>query len=277
MGNDIEDLLQELEGVGKETIKTIEETKEQPTEVAEEVVVAEPVVEPEPVVEAEPVVEPEPEPEVVDEATLAEENERLRVMLNELAKKTREPAPLIKPQEVAVKSEPLKKDVEAIDILADYITAEEADNLIDKPREVLTAVMGRLARVIRETIMRDLPPVVGSVAQHQISMFEKVQAFYRDNPDLNNYRDFCVLTAGQIENDHPDWDTDQIYAETAKVAKARLGLKSKMEQKESAQTTETTLKPALPGGSRTSRKPSGGPKLSAEQQSMVDLLNLENR
>lgn len=265
---EIKNMIDTLEGTKAEKV---EEAKEEPKAEAQEQPKEEEVVE-EKVEEVKVEPEGEPAPETPDYES---ENVRLRQMLNEIAKRVREPAST--PPVVPVPSDekpPTKADV---DLVAEFVTQEEADNLIDKPLEVLTSVLKRFAKVMREDTLRTLPPIVGDVAQRHITMYEKVQSFYRDNKDLDEFRDFVGLVGTQIENEHPDWTVDQIYTETAKVARARLGLREAVQAKEASQESAVPTKTGLPGSHRASRKPSGGPQLTEDQQSMVELLNLDLR
>jgi hypothetical protein len=262
MGNEeaIKDMIEVLEGT------QVEKPIEEPAKVEEKV--EEPIVE-EPVVE-----EQKEEAPVVEEPDLAAENNRLRQMLNDIAKRVREPGATPPVPPVPGEEKPVIKS-EALAVIADYITDEEADQFIDQPKAVLMKVLDRFATVMQENTLRNLPSIVGDIAQRHITMYEKVQGFYRENKDLEEFRDFCGLVGTQIEVEHPDWSVDQIYSETAKVARARLGLRQAMQEKEAPQETAVPTKTGLPSGHRASRKPSGGPQLSPDQQAMVELLNLE--
>jgi hypothetical protein len=261
---DIQDMIKSLEGIQEDKPK--EEPKVEPKEEpkVEEPAVVEPVVEP---VVAEPIVEAPPE--------LETENIRLRQMINEMAKRVREPAST--PPVPVVPGEEIKADkqAEVLAVIADYITDEEADQFIDQPKAVLMKVLNRFANVMQEQTLRTLPEIVGSIAQRHITMYEKVQSFYKTNKDLEEFKDFCGLVGTQVEVEHPDWSVDEVYTETAKIARARLGLRQVVKDEEVSSTTDLPTKTGLPSGHRTSRKPSGGPQLSDDQKAMVDMLGLD--
>ena len=263
----IKDMIENLEGTQAPKVE------EEPAKVEPEV----PVVKAEeeaPVVEKPVVEQPVVEPPVVEEPDLAAENNRLRQMLNDIAKRVREPAATPPVAPAPGEETPAVVKPEVLAVIADYITDEEADQFIDQPKQVMMKVLDRFAKVMQENTLRNLPNIVGDIAQRHITMYEKVQTFYRDNKDLEEFRDFCGLVGTQIEVEHPDWSVDQIYSETAKVARARLGLRQAMQETEAPQGTVVPTKTGLPSGHRASRKPSGGPQLSPDQQAMVDLLNL---
>lgn len=270
---DIKAMLEGLEGkeAEEEPAKLPQETIEEPAPETQ------PETEPEAEPEMEPAPEPEPEPKP-EEPDLAEqlrlENEQLRLSLNDLAKRIRTPQapPRTEASPQPAPTQPVTTKAEAEAIIAELVTDEEADLLIDKPKEVLVKLANRLLKAAEEKVMSRIPSVVDSVARHQIAMYQKGLEFYRKNSDLEKYEDFCVLTATQIEAENPDWNVDKIYEETAKLVRERLGLKQAAEAR-AERSAEPTAKPALPGN-RPSRKPSGGPQLTEEQKLMASMMNL---
>jgi hypothetical protein len=238
----------------------------------------EPAPEPEPEPTPEPAPEPEPGPDLM--AQLQAENEKLRLSLNSLAKQIRTPAPTpptAQPQAQApVVQAPVETKAEAEQIIAALLSDEEADLLIDKPKEILVKLANRILQAAEEKVFTRLPSVVNNVARQQIAMYQKGLEFYRKNSDLEKYEDFCVLTATQLENENPDWSVDKIYEETAVLVRERLGLKQEAERRvEEKSTPPASSKPAFPG-QRPSRKPSGGPQMTEEQKVMVGMLDLAN-
>jgi hypothetical protein len=213
-------------------------------------------------------------------AQLQAENEKLRLSLNSLAKQIRTPAPTpptAQPQAQApVVQAPVETKAEAEQIIAALLSDEEADLLIDKPKEILVKLANRILQAAEEKVFTRLPSVVNNVARQQIAMYQKGLEFYRKNSDLEKYEDFCVLTATQLENENPDWSVDKIYEETAVLVRERLGLKQEAERRvEEKSTPPASSKPAFPG-QRPSRKPSGGPQMTEEQKVMVGMLDLAN-
>lgn len=271
---DIKAMLEGLEG----SLKVEEEPPGEPAPEPEPTPEPEPEPEPEPQPEPEPSPEPAPEPEPEPDlmAQLQAENEKLRLSLNSLAKQIRTPAPTPPTTQptAPVTPEPVQTKAEAQEIIAQLLSDEEADLLIDKPKEVLVKLANRILQAAEEKVFSRLPSVVNNVARQQMAMYQKGLEFYKKNPDLEKFEDFCVLTATQLESDNPDWSVDKIYGETAVLVRERLGLRQEAERRaEEKSAPVASQRPALPG-QRPSRKPSGGPQLTEEQKAMVGMLNL---
>ena len=268
--DELQEMLDSLEKP-QEAEEVAEEVKE---EVKEEPVVEEVKEEEAPKEEEQPKEEPTQEEEPKEDSSIEAENARLREQLNEMARKigaSRGETPSPVAQSVEHKREEVKEAVQQV--IAELVTDEEADALIDEPKKILSKVVDRAMKVLEEKIMRSLPPIVGNVAQHHISIYRQVDEFYKKNSDLEQYRDFVGLVGTQIEAENPDWPVTKIYEETAKVARARLGMKLQAERSVEAKEVPA-MKPALPS-TRSSRKPAGGPALSEQQKEMVDMLNLQ--
>lgn len=242
--------------------------KEKPAEKQEE-----PKAEPE--AKPEPVVEPVAAPTIPEkEKQLAEDNERLRTMLNDMARQGAgivQPAPVVATPPAAtpvVPAGPLPSTL-------DFITDEEADSLIDKPKEVLNAVLNKVFQAGREQAMREMPTLVRQQALTEITVQQKVQKFWTDNKDLESYKDFCTMVANQVEVENPNLGFDEVLNETSKRVRERLKLTA-VETPVAAPepVVEPSASPALPTGPKAARRgpPPVATAADAMAQEMEDIL-----
>ena len=194
---------------------------------------------------------------------LAQENERLRQELNELARKTGGAPPERSAEVLPPKTESTAE--------VEFLSAEEAEAILDDPR-ALNKILNKVFQAGREITMREMPTLVRQQALMEMNIQRKVQHFWTENKDLEPYKDFCSMVASQLEVENPAMAFDEVLTKTGEVARQRLNLPAKGEKKGDAPTEEETLslKPALPGSPRAARRPPPAPKPTEGQQSEME-------
>jgi hypothetical protein len=221
-----------------------------------------------------PVEPPTPEPPVRNYET---ENALLRDQLNELAKKMAA-APVIEPPPTPAPTPappPVAPPAAGEDVA--FMTDEEADQLIDNPK-ILNKILNKVFQAGREAALREVPSIASSVAQQQLTMKERADAFWDNNKDLKSFKDFTALVANQVQTEHQDWTLDQIFEETAKVARTRLGIVSAATPPGGGQHNDPPAPgtgPALPGKAPGGARREPNPQLTdSQKQEMHDILTV---
>jgi hypothetical protein len=214
-------------------------------------------------------------PEPTEAERLAADNARLREELNEAARRMGMPPPVQAPPLAVAPTPAPATSVPGTPI--EFVTADEAESLIDKPQEVLNTLLNKVFQAGREQAMREMPTLVRQQTLSEINLQTKVQKFWSENEDLASYRDFCSMVANQIEVENPGLTFDEVLEKTGEKARERL----KLPVKGTAAATEQapppapapSATPALPKGPGSARKPA--PQVTSvdkERQEMVDIL-----
>jgi hypothetical protein len=143
--------------------------------------------------------------------------------------------------------------------IEELISSKEMIEAFEDPEKMLSLFKRVYVKAKTDAIehsLRSLPQVVQPVIAQQAMVMEAAQKFYRDNPDLSKYRDFVQYCAQQIESAHPDWGFEQVFAETAKIARERLPM-LKTSQRARVE------KPKFAAGQKSTRNKPAKEKLSA--------------
>ncbi len=239
-----------------------------------------PAPEPAPVAVPEPTPAPVPEPGPTAAEKLAAENALLREELNKQARQFGQPAPTV--PLVVTPPAPILSPTPTPAGPIDFVTQEEAESLIDKPKDVLNAVLNKVFQAGREQAMREMPTLVRQQTLTEMSIQQRVQKFWTENEDLEPYRDFCVMVANQVEVENPSLAFDAVLEKTGTVARERLNLPkvpitAATPEPAPMPTPSPTpsANPALPVGSRSARRPAAEPAIVYQQaKEMEDILNL---
>lgn len=245
----------------QEKVREEKEEREVPVEAAPEE-----ILEPEVVLEETPTSEEAP---LDDEYDFSFINELARNTIEKMASKPTEiptptPAPA-KPAESAQPAAPAPVFTAPSGPLATKEEMEEAFNSPDKFLELLGRVYQRAVFDAQEQALQRLPSVAQQVAIQTVDRTSRVAQFYKDNPELSDYPDFVRFCALQIEAKHPDWDSQTVMKETAKLAKSRIPMIARAKRDQSA-------RPALPGSGRVAqRRSSAQAGLSALEREIAEM------
>lgn len=193
--------------------------------------------------------------------------------INEMARQALGKAP-VAPTPVPTPTPPVAPPVEAppivqtpavpIDTLpSDLLTVEEMDQAFNSPQKMVELFQKVYMRAKVDAIQQSLtmlPNVIRPALAQETALHEMVSTFYKENPELNEYRDFVQYCATQVENAHPDWSPKQVMSETAKVAKGRLPSLREAHQR------ERKVKPSFVDQKVSSNKPSSKQMSRLEQE-----------
>jgi nicotinate-nucleotide--dimethylbenzimidazole phosphoribosyltransferase len=229
------------------------------TPAAEEVVPVVPAAEPEP--ELEPATEP------TSAETLAADNARLREELNEQARRFGQLSPASVPVSPVAPAPTPAAPAGPIE----FVSAEEAESLIDKPQQVLNAVLNKVFQAGREQAMREMPTLVRQQTLSEVSLQAKVQKFWSENNDLEPYKDFCAMVANQVEVENPGLAFDAVLEKTGEVARGRLNLPKGTAEAAVVDPppAEPSAKPALVKAPGSARRPA--PVLTAVDKQAAEM------
>ena len=156
-----------------------------------------------------------------------------------------------------------------IEIPADLISESDMTEAFQDPAKMITLITQVYARAVSDAAqiaLTRLPSIIQPVVAQQADLISLAKELYKDNPELDGYKDFVQYCAVKIEDKHPDWSAKQIMQEAAKEAKARLPqLKAAV-----AQTKREASSPAFVGNQSQKGKnsPSQG-RLSALEKEIA--------
>jgi len=217
-------------------------------------------------VEVKPV---EAQPAATDEAaTLRIEIDKLRQQLNELAKPATQATPAASPAETLPPKAEATAEVQ-------FVTDEEAEALLDDPKG-LNKILNKVFQAGREMTLRDIPALVRQQAASEMTLQQKTQAFWAENKDLEQYRDFAAMVANQIEIAEPNLTFDEVLEKTGTTVRERLNLVRPADdgtppaEKPKVEEGEVSTKPALPGGTKGARRPAPTVKPTEGQQREIE-------
>jgi hypothetical protein len=161
----------------------------------------------------------------------------------------------------------VKKDVQEGEQKADlgktqktieaFLTAEELDRVIDEPQLINQAFNRALG-----SIEQSMQIAIQSEVNRQVMVSKAVSDFYQTNEDLIPYSGFVQFVMSEIERGNPAKTYGEIFQDTAKEARKRLGLGVKT-QVRGQQGQAKTQKPAFAGSKKGNSRP-------AAQQSYFD-------
>lgn len=131
------------------------------------------------------------------------------------APETAQPAP------TAFEAKGFEPDLTDEDIEA-FVAGDSAD-----VKRILAKVAKQIVDhqfTVAQEIYREVPKIAGDAAWQRQTMQAKVEDFYKANPELAQpaARTLAGRIANEIQAEHPDWDVDQIFAETAVRSKRTI-------------------------------------------------------
>ena len=183
--------------------------------------------------------------------------------------KEQEIPPAVQPQAIAKVPEFDPTNL-TVQVPADLVDLKAMQEAFDSPEKMIELIGKVYARAVADaTIMgtqrslMSLPQVVRPLVKQEAAMVERVTNFYKENPELVGYRDFVSYCGSQVENAHPDWTPEKVFAETAILAKKRLP----MLREAMGRQQKTTVKPSFVDQKSSKTKPSAT-KVSRLQQDL---------
>jgi len=192
------------------------------------------------------------------------ELEKLRKQ-NQILKQQLQETPQQQEEEQKVESTPLSDE-----FLKDY-NFEEIQDDPEKFKQFILDVANHVKKNTEESIFKNLPQTVNSLAGQQIELRQTAQRFYDQNPELAEVKPFVAKITNQVASEHPDWGIEKVLAETAKRSYKALGLEKTAKTQQ--QTSGKKRKPGLAdakGGSK--RRNKSGEELSELEKEIQDIL-----
>jgi hypothetical protein len=227
-----------------------------------EPVVADPVKPAEPAKPAEPVkpVEPAVVEPVKDEkdVAIATLTDQVKTLIDQVkALSAAKPAEPVKPAEPA-------KPADTAFSLGFFKDRAEYEAAFEKP-EVMAEVMGRVSTHAVQTILKTLPQVINNTIKAQMEVQTLASAFYKDNDDLKDNKEFVGYVSNDLSGKNPDWTLAKLFEELPKEVRKRIGLKEAV-----VQPVKGPAQPPKKGGARTPQEPA--PVETALEKEIADLI-----
>lgn len=120
-------------------------------------------------------------------------------------------------------------------------------------------------------ILKTLPKIVDESVGRKASQRAAADTFYKQNPELKQHASYVKVLAQELANNNPNWTPDRLLSETAKVAKARLNIKKKADNREKKRSGSNFAKSGgKPGGANINT----GKSDNKIQSQIEELLNL---
>lgn len=145
---------------------------------------------------------------------------------------------------------------------------EQAEALLEDPMK-LNEVLNKVLQKGRELAMREVPPAVLESVNRTMTIKERAQEFYKENPELAEHKEFVGYIANSLSSKYKDdpEGLDKLFEETAAEARKRLNIKEKSKERERDRRKSGE-------SARFARKPGAGrqpkPDERNDQQKQID-------
>jgi len=165
--------------------------------------------------------DPAPDADEVDDT------EALRMQINELNQtilklQNGTTQPQAKPEEVVetppVETPQLQTTQATFAEDFDFFQGQDAEDVFDDPQKfnaLLCNFANQVSQHTTQNNMLALPEIVRHQAEQQINVTNTVNAFYKENPDLNPIRATVAQVCNQVAAEHSDWSIEQVFNESA--------------------------------------------------------------
>lgn len=116
----------------------------------------------------------------------------------------------------------------------DFISGEDnLDDLLSDPKR-LNQVLNSTVQKSIEMVQKSIPQLVQTAVVQQQQMVEMANSFYKENPELKDYKQFVGRVSEKLMSEHPDWGLEKVMEETSKEARRRLQLRQTAKKKDAA-------------------------------------------
>ena len=275
LSKEIDEMLGVIEAPVEEPTGNLSPKVDGEPPIEEPPVVEEPIEVPpveEPPVEEPPVEEPlvvEPEVPPVEEEPSEETTEELLERVRKLTERVEEltnlepgaptPTPVVAPvpkeEPPVVEAPPVVEEAAIVDFLEgagvdDVLDNKEALNkLLNK---VLTQATGVAQKKVYERVLLSIPDLVLGHINRQSVITKMVSDFYEVNEDLIPVKKTVGAIANTVHAEHPDWQLEEVFKESAVRTRDVLGLRKKVGKKEIPNLESPAF--AKVGGGKTVKK-----------------------
>ena len=156
-----------------------------------------------------------------------------------------------------------------------FFDPDEMDDILTSPEKFHStlekASMAGYERAIAE-VKQHVPALVQHLIGHQLSVRDRFEGFYNNNPALRQVRPYVDKVMQQIGQQNPNMSFDEVASQAAEIASKELGIGQSFKPRV-VQSTPAE-KPTLPGRG-SSRRPSGN--ASPEANEFADVMNLHRQ
>jgi hypothetical protein len=177
--------------------------------------------------------------------------------------------PLVQSVKADVSGKTTDAPVTDADGLIKYLSDEEVDRLIDEP-QLINVALQRAASSMQQSVAS----LVQAEVNKQIMVTRAVTDFYSANQDLQPYAKFVQFVLADVEKANPTKTYAEIFEETAKESRKRLGLATTAPVVRQSNNGADQLKPAFAGSKRNSGRPA--PKGEFFDKNAEELFNLRD-
>lgn len=188
-------------------------------------------------------------------AKLEAQNQKLMEQLNALLEQQKQP------QKTAEAEDSANQEIQ--DFLGDVDIMDLTEDK-DKFNNFLNDYSKKVKQSTIEEILTKLPQVVMDYTNHQLTIKNSVDNFYKENPELEPMKKYVAKIVGDISSENPDWSLDKVMEEGAKKAYESLGI-----TKQKAKSN-----PAFAKQKSTSRKASSEKDLTPMEKELEAMLRV---
>lgn len=135
---------------------------------------------------------------------------------------------------------------------------------------VMNKFMQLMGNQVAETVMTNVPQVVGAHVTRNAALRDAAAKFYDQYPELKRVKRYVGMTANEVQAENPEWTLGKIFDETAKRVKESLNIQDVIEEEEKQEASKPKPTPVLPGAGST-RTPTPVP--NALQDEIDDFLS----
>ena len=112
-----------------------------------------------------------------------------------------------------------------VEFKGEFFDTPEEYNKAFEDQATMNKVLAKVAQATAQTILSNLPQVVGNIVKSQVEVQGKVKDFFDTNKDLTAHRQFVGFVSNDLMGKNPGWTMDKLFGELGKEVRTRIGLK----------------------------------------------------
>lgn len=133
-----------------------------------------------------------------------------------------------------LKSVSSKKEDKPAEFKLDELTDEKFEKITESKEEFMDFFGSAIKKAVefsREETLKSIPSLVDKKVQVVNEHKRLAQEFYENNPDLYEFKEYVGRTANKIAEKNPDMDVPEIFKETEREVRKKLGKSKKSKGK----------------------------------------------
>jgi hypothetical protein len=157
----------------------------------------------------------------------------------------------------------------------DFSEVFDDEDAASKFKSTMSQVLDQVFQAGQKVTYEKFSAFTDTQLDRKLTVKEQADEFYRNHPDLSKHRDEVAKSFKAVRAANPDSSWEQIFSETARYARYRLGLNENSEEGDTKKTTKKS-KPALNSKSvkSSSRKTTQDSEPKGEEKEILDLLKV---